>query len=544
MKRILVYLSVFLFCFIHLKAEEKGLQWSNIAPQFEMNLQEAIDYCNNLNEGGYSDWRLPNIDELSTKLFNFCFKGMSNECKVSELNNCLSSTCSKTQISSFKEFKMDENFFQTSKCFCREDMELYSEEDFYDKLYKANYFTYPTLYKLGIDINLFIYHNQQSQEDLEKLGKFGITQEILQKRETNRSSLSPEEIEKSSILMKTKWWSSSPVSDIPNRNWIVTNTGIEISDTNTIPLSPMGPLRCVRGKNLCENNHSCAKIKNSTGICIKAAINDFSCECKQGFFWNGKECVTPCSTNTCQSVSHSTSSCIPISATEYSCECEKGYFWNGKTCVDPCDKNICSSPSLTHSNSSCISISATEYSCECKKGFAWNGKHCTSALLGTICTGQTKCYDNNKEIPCPTSPKDEFFGQDAQYTKKKKCKPQSFQIKTVSNQNIVIDKNTGLIWQQTIPTEQYTSESAINYCENLTYAGYSDWRLPTPEELLTIVDNGKDPAIDTTYFPGNHAWFWSHDGSDSNRCTLVTLSSGAIDMNYFAQEKFPVRCVR
>ncbi len=29
-------------------------------------------------------------------------------------------------------------------------------------------------------------------------------------------------------------------------------------------------------------------------------------------------------------------------------------------------------------------------------------------------TGQTKCYDNEKEIACP-SPGEPFFGQDAQY---------------------------------------------------------------------------------------------------------------------------------
>ena len=69
------------------------------------------------------------------------------------------------------------------------------------------------------------------------------------------------------------------------------------------------------------------------------------------------------------------------------------------------------------------------------------------------------------------------------------------------------------MWQETIPTSTYTWNDAVSYCNGLSYAGYSDWRLPTPQELLTIVDNSKQyPAIDETYFPNTPAYlgyFWS-----------------------------------
>ncbi len=35
-----------------------------------MTWNDAVDYCANLNEDGYSDWRLPNIDELKTLMGN------------------------------------------------------------------------------------------------------------------------------------------------------------------------------------------------------------------------------------------------------------------------------------------------------------------------------------------------------------------------------------------------------------------------------------------------------------------------------------------
>jgi len=43
------------------------LQWQDDAIGSTMEWQEAIDYCENTLElGGYSDWRLPNINELKS----------------------------------------------------------------------------------------------------------------------------------------------------------------------------------------------------------------------------------------------------------------------------------------------------------------------------------------------------------------------------------------------------------------------------------------------------------------------------------------------
>jgi len=43
------------------------LQWQDNAIGEKMEWQEAIDYCENtLKLGGYSDWRLPNINELKS----------------------------------------------------------------------------------------------------------------------------------------------------------------------------------------------------------------------------------------------------------------------------------------------------------------------------------------------------------------------------------------------------------------------------------------------------------------------------------------------
>lgn len=88
MKRILVYLSVFLLCSLLISCNK--LEWSNIAPGISMGYEEAVSYCENLSENGHDDWRLPNIDELRSLIKNRKTE-TGGECKVSEEEGCLSS---------------------------------------------------------------------------------------------------------------------------------------------------------------------------------------------------------------------------------------------------------------------------------------------------------------------------------------------------------------------------------------------------------------------------------------------------------------------
>lgn len=65
----------------------------------------------------------------------------------------------------------------------------------------------------------------------------------------------------------------------------------------------------------------------------------------------------------------------------------------------------------------------------------------------------------------------------------------------------ISDTDTGLMWQKAEAGVMYWEE-ALNYCENLQLAGYSDWRLPNRNELQSIVNYANArPAIDSTMFP-------------------------------------------
>lgn len=67
-----------------------SLYWSKRSRD-KMNWNAAVKYCQNLNEGGYSDWRLPTISELRTTIKNCSDSQSGGSCRVSD--NCLGSNC-------------------------------------------------------------------------------------------------------------------------------------------------------------------------------------------------------------------------------------------------------------------------------------------------------------------------------------------------------------------------------------------------------------------------------------------------------------------
>ena len=111
----------------------------------------------------------------------------------------------------------------------------------------------------------------------------------------------------------------------------------------------------------------------------------------------------------------------------------------------------------------------------------------------------------------------------------------------------VTDTITGLMWQQATAPGTYSWKQAITYCENLTLAGYSDWRLPNRNELQSIVDYSRyNPSIDTTYFPGTVAYYyWSSTtpADYTSYAWFVNFYNGSVYI-YYKFGGFYVRAVR
>ena len=214
---------------------------------------------------------------------------------------------------------------------------------------------------------------------------------------------------------------------------------------------------------------------------------------------------------------------------------------NDNELADPCDSNPCKE--LEHSTGKCKTVSETLYFCGCVEGYYWLEEEniCTDKpTLGNICTGQKYCYDNGVLIPCPLSD-DDFYGQDAQYSEAGTCIQQNFTIKKAPGQNIVVDNNTELEWQQAASDKEYTFEEAKNYCDELVYGGYSDWRLPEPHEILSIVNIGQNNSFINNNFTNISADYdaelWT---SHESKCLRVSEGS----YSYCSSRSKNVLCVR
>ena len=173
-------------------------------------------------------------------------------------------------------------------------------------------------------------------------------------------------------------------------------------------------------------------------------------------------------------------------------------------------------------------------------------------------TGQTTCYDGDGHVITCSSPGQNFYGQDANYTinppsytkldKNGKALPDS-----ATSWVMVLDNVTGLIWEVKqdkdgvqnynnrhdadntynwydpnpttnggnagMPGNGTDTYDFINALKNAHFGGYSDWRMPGKEELRSICDYERsDPSIRTDYFP---------DTVSSSYCSSTTYAIDA-----------------
>ena len=104
------------------------------------------------------------------------------------------------------------------------------------------------------------------------------------------------------------------------------------------------------------------------------------------------------------------------------------------------------------------------------------------------------------------------------------------------------------MWQddKSVTNTYLNWSDAKNYCKNLTFAGYSDWRLPTENELLSITDDTiYNPAIkkEFKYVKSSAYWSSTPNVSDSKNAWNVYFDY-ANDYYDYKTYKYYVRCVR
>lgn len=116
---------------------------------------------------------------------------------------------------------------------------------------------------------------------------------------------------------------------------------------------------------------------------------------------------------------------------------------------------------------------------------------------------------------------------------------------SINNKGTVLDKKTGLMWQDKDDMVERNWKEASLYCEKLAYGGYDDWRVPSINELMSIIDYSRYcPAIDSV-FGNSSSWYWSNSINiiDNSRAWFVDFIGGNID-NCSKSNDNCIRCVR
>lgn len=82
----------------------------------------------------------------------------------------------------------------------------------------------------------------------------------------------------------------------------------------------------------------------------------------------------------------------------------------------------------------------------------------------------------------------------------------------------------------------------VNTVNSQGLCGYKDWRLPTLEELHSIVNYGTfNPSVDTTYFPNTLSyWYWTSSSSASSNelVRVTTFLNGSDNINYKSDNSY------
>jgi hypothetical protein len=209
-----------------------------------------------------------------------------------------------------------------------------------------------------------------------------------------------------------------------------------------------------------------------------------------------------------------------------------------KACAE--DNGGCDFPGAT-----CNEVVGGPRTCTCPSGTEGDGDDAATGCIDIDCSSSTcgasqPCRDVTPGYTCLGQFED-WSPSDA---------PSTFTVQGTTPSDTVTDSRNGLVWQRTLGTANHYWPSAIAYCEDLDYASFKDWRLPTIAELESILDLSRQmPAIDVDTFPGadqtEHFWSSTVSAADSVEVWHVVLTDGSSHEDGAPDSQYKaVRCVR
>ncbi|MCR4321310.1 MAG: DUF1566 domain-containing protein [Candidatus Brocadiaceae bacterium] len=127
--------------------------------------------------------------------------------------------------------------------------------------------------------------------------------------------------------------------------------------------------------------------------------------------------------------------------------------------------------------------------------------------------------------------------------------PVSARFQLVLGNAAVLDKETGLVWEKSPDTTTRTWTNAVYYAYNKNVGGRGGWRLPTVEELRSLIDpTQSSPALPSghpfTNVQSNGYWSATTNASSYLNAWHVLFSDGNVGNGFKNNDVFYVWCVR
>jgi len=108
-----------------------------------------------------------------------------------------------------------------------------------------------------------------------------------------------------------------------------------------------------------------------------------------------------------------------------------------------------------------------------------------------------------------------------------------FQVLTPFAGQAVLDRETGLVWERAPSAQAFTWDQAQRRCNTLVVGNRMGWRVPTIQELTSILSvgspNGLEPGHPFTVVPpwnvGEVIWSATTSATNGNNAWVMNLSS-------------------
>ncbi len=127
--------------------------------------------------------------------------------------------------------------------------------------------------------------------------------------------------------------------------------------------------------------------------------------------------------------------------------------------------------------------------------------------------------------------------------------PGNQRFELVMNNEAVLDRETGLVWERDTSNDWYTWYEALDHCYSAYIGGRGGWRLPTIAELSTLVDRTQtEPALPVghllTNVQSSNYWSSTTDANYTNCAWRVDFGYGGACGNLYKANSYYVRAVR